>query len=90
MGGICRNSQWIKRSHDLVTIQVWSRCWLQIWFMMARSQNVIINDAVLREKAKQFGSELDVTDFQYSNGWLQRFKGRCGIQVICGEQCFCN
>jgi len=55
--------------------------------MMARSQNVVISDAVLREKAKQFGSELDVTDFQYSNGWLQRFKGRCGIasQVICGE-----
>ena len=60
---------------------------LQIWFTTARSQNVVITDAVLREKAKQFGSELGITDFQYSNGWLQRFKGRCGIasQVICGE-----
>lgn len=28
-----------------------------------------------------------MADFQYSNGWLQRFQGRCGIasQVICGE-----
>ena len=60
---------------------------LQIWFTTARSQNVVITDAVLREKAKQFGSELSITEFQYSNGWLQRFKGRCGIasQVICGE-----
>jgi len=43
---------------------------------------------VLREKAKQLGSELDITDFQYrySSGWLQRFNGRCGIasQLIAG------
>jgi len=60
---------------------------LQIWFTTARSQNVIITDAVWRDKAKQFGSELGITDFQYSNASLQHFKGRCGIasQVICGE-----
>jgi len=60
---------------------------LQFWFSSARSQNVVITDAVLREKAKQFGKDLAVENFQYSNGWLQRFKNRCGIssQVICGE-----
>ena len=60
---------------------------LQVWFASSRSQNVVITDAVLREKAKQFGADLGVTDFQYSNGWLQRFKSRCGIanQMICGE-----
>jgi len=60
---------------------------LQVWFASTRSQNVVITDAVLREKAKQFGGDLGITDFHYSNGWLQRFKGRCGIasQTICGE-----
>ena len=60
---------------------------LQLWFATARSQNAVITDAILREKAKQFGNELGITDFQYSNGWLQRFKLRCGIgcKKICGE-----
>jgi len=25
------------------------------------------------EKKPKFGSDLDMADFQYSNGWLQRF-----------------
>ena len=60
---------------------------IQVWFSSARSQNVVITDAILREKAKHFGSDLKIDDFQYSNGWLQRFKMRCGIssQMICGE-----
>jgi hypothetical protein len=28
---------------------------------------------MLKEKAKHFGDETGVTDFKYSNGWLQRF-----------------
>ena len=49
--------------------------------------NIVVTDAVLREKAKQFGAEFSIGDFRYSNGWLLRFKMRCGIigQVICGE-----
>ena len=60
---------------------------LQLWFATARSQNAVITDAVLREKAKQFGNELGITGFQYSNGWLQRFKTRYGIssKVMYGE-----
>ena len=38
-------------------------------------------------KAKRFGDELSITDFSYSNGWLQRFKQRHNISqhVLCGE-----
>ena len=60
---------------------------LQLWFSSTRAQNAVITDAVLREKAKQYGADLGITDFSYSNGWMQRFKVRAGIssQVICGE-----
>jgi len=59
----------------------------QLWISSARSQNVVVTDAILREKAKNYGCDLGIDDFQYSNGWLQRFKMRCGIssQMICGE-----
>jgi hypothetical protein len=42
---------------------------------------------MLKEKAKHFGDETGVTDFKYSNGWLQRFNARHGISshVISGE-----
>jgi hypothetical protein len=45
---------------------------LQIWFANARSQNVILTDAILREKAKKFGKEFGIieAEFKYSNGWL--------------------
>ena len=41
----------------------------------------------MKEKAKHFGDETGVTDFKYSNGWLQYFKARHGISshVISGE-----
>ena len=60
---------------------------LNMWFAKTRSQNAVITDAVLREKARQFGSELGIVDFQYSNGWLQHFKMRSGISSkrIIGE-----
>ena len=43
---------------------------LFMWFTNARAQNVILTDAILRFKAQQFGEELGVIDFAYSNGWL--------------------
>ena len=60
---------------------------LQLWFNTVRSQNAVVTDAILRDKAKTFGKQLNITDFQYSNGWLQRFKQQCGIavQTINGE-----
>ena len=60
---------------------------LYLWFANARSRNVPVTDEILKEKAKHFGDETGVTDFKYSNGWLQRFKARHGISshVILGE-----
>ena len=60
---------------------------LFLWFSNVRSKNVTVTDDILRAKAKEFGKELNVSDFAYSNGWLQRFKTRhsIGNHVISGE-----
>ena len=60
---------------------------LFLWFSDIRAKNAIVTDDILREKAKQFGVELNITDFSYSNGWLHRFKQRHGIanHVLSGE-----
>jgi hypothetical protein len=50
---------------------------LFLWFSDVRAQNACITDKMLIEKAKKFGSDLGIApDFQYSQGWLQRFKKR--------------
>lgn len=50
---------------------------LFMWFSDVRSQHVCVTDEMLIEKAKKFGGELNVdNDFQYSVGWLQKFKKR--------------
>lgn len=61
---------------------------LNLWFANARAKNIPITDEILREKAKHFGNETGVTDFQYSNGWLQRFKSRHGIACHVQFPCF--
>lgn len=60
---------------------------LWIWFCNKRALNVVLTDDILRVKAMDFGKELGVTDFAYSNGWLHRFKQRHDISshVLCGE-----
>ncbi|XP_055863545.1 uncharacterized protein LOC129922277 isoform X4 [Biomphalaria glabrata] len=52
---------------------------LQLWYADARMTNLEISDSVLKEKAKEIGSELGMDDLKlkYSNGWLHRFKNRC-------------
>ena len=41
-------------------------------------EKTIINDSLIKEKAKQFATELEIGDeaFTASNGWLQSFKSR--------------
>lgn len=39
-----------------------------------------ISDEMLISKAKDFGSLLDIKDFSYSSGWLDKFKKRHGIK----------
>ncbi|XP_061164992.1 tigger transposable element-derived protein 6-like [Saccostrea echinata] len=60
---------------------------LFMWFSNARAQNIPISVEILKTKAKQFGTEMGITGFSYSNGWLSRFKMRHGIssQIISGE-----
>ena len=41
------------------------------WFLSAREQNVPVNDIILKEKAVFFAKELNIKDFQASNGWSE-------------------
>lgn len=53
---------------------------LFLWFTSARAKNIPMSEDVLRTKAKYFGRELGVDEgFQYSHGWVDRFKKRFAI-----------
>lgn len=52
---------------------------LFLWFSSARAKNLPVSDEILRSKARFFGDSLQMDEFSYSNGWLQRFKTRYGI-----------
>ena len=58
-----------------------------LWFTSMRAKNVCITQDIMAKKVKEFGDQLGVTDFAYSNGWVTRFKRRYGIssRVISGE-----
>ena len=43
-----------------------------MWASDMRDKNDAVTADVLRTKAKRFGTELHITDFYYTNGWLQR------------------
>ena len=62
---------------------------LFLWFCQASSQNAVISEPILLEKAKYFGEHLNITEeeFKYSSGWLANFKKRYDIskRVIVGE-----
>ena len=47
---------------------------LWLWFSNKHAQNLVLTDEILRVKSMDFGKELGITDFAYSNGWLHRFK----------------
>lgn len=60
------------------------------WFVTQRSKNIPISGPLLQERARQIRQELGGTtadDFKASNGWLEKFRIRHGIQhkVISGE-----
>ncbi|XP_054708872.1 tigger transposable element-derived protein 6-like [Uloborus diversus] len=48
---------------------------LYTWIMQMTAKNATI----IREHAKIFGQQMNITDFEYSNGWLNRFKKRRGL-----------
>lgn len=60
------------------------------WFVVQRSKNIPISGPLLQERARQIRQQLggpNADDFKASNGWLEKFRIRHGIQhrIICGE-----
>lgn len=55
---------------------------LWTWIITARSSQptLCISDAMLLNKARKFGEELGITNFEYSTGWLCRFKKRHNLK----------
>lgn len=51
-----------------------------MWMCDMTSRNATLNDEMVIMKAKKLGQELGIQDFEYSSGWLTRFKKRKGIQ----------
>ena len=62
------------------------------WFLSAREQNVPVNGIILKDKAVFFAKELNIKDFQTSNGWLERWKTRNNIsfKTVAGEAKSCT
>ena len=62
------------------------------WFLSAREQNVPVNGIILKDKAVFFAKELNIKDFQASNGWLERWKTRNNIsfKTVAGEAKSCT
>ncbi|CAM4904757.1 unnamed protein product [Rotaria socialis] len=60
------------------------------WFVQQRSKNIPISGPLLQEQARQIRQQLggsNAGDFKASNGWLEKFRKRHGIQyrTINGE-----
>ena len=55
---------------------------LSKWEQFANDPKVdgTVSDLMLMEKAQQIGEKLGLTDFNYSRGWLQKFRTRHGIK----------
>ena len=47
---------------------------LMKWLLHLRSENIPINGLLLKEKACNFAKEVGVSNFQASNGWLEKWK----------------
>ncbi|XP_033729505.1 major centromere autoantigen B-like, partial [Pecten maximus] len=57
------------------------------WFSPARARNLPISGPLLQEKAMRFASDLGLTDYKASSGWLTSFKERnsIGFYKVSGE-----
>ena len=51
------------------------------WFTKVRAQNIPISEEILKTKVRQFGEQMGITAFSYSNDWLTSFNLRHGISV---------
>ena len=57
------------------------------FFKLCRSKNIPLSGPMLKQKALIIAKKLGMEEFAASNGWLDKFKDRYGIQfkVLCGE-----
>lgn len=57
------------------------------WIHVVRDKNIPLSGSMVKEKALFYAQSLGHSNFQASNGWLQKFKIRNSIceKVICGE-----
>jgi centromere protein B len=60
---------------------------LIVWFDGMCSANPPIKGVLLKEKAIRVATRLRTENFKGSNGWLDRFKKRHGLEYksVCGE-----
>ncbi|KRY01299.1 Tigger transposable element-derived protein 6 [Trichinella pseudospiralis] len=49
---------------------------IKMYYDEQAARNSIPTNAAIKKKALEFASQLDINDFQASNGWLHRFKIR--------------
>ena len=61
---------------------------LSDWFKRMRMNNLPISGIILKEKAISYARELQVEEFQASNGWFERWKNRFNVsfKTIAGEE----
>ncbi|XP_060875867.1 tigger transposable element-derived protein 6-like [Metopolophium dirhodum] len=60
---------------------------LMAWFTQSRQNDIPISGPILKEKSKLFATNLGITNFQASEGWLEKFKKRHDLtfKKVCGE-----
>ncbi|XP_050545073.1 jerky protein homolog-like [Daktulosphaira vitifoliae] len=69
---------------------------LYLWFLQERNRHTPISGEILKEKAKYFYKRIahkdQKDDFQASDGWLDKFKNRFGLRLLCmaGEKLSCD
>lgn len=75
-----------KSKHDNLNDLMWD------WFRQARDKAIPISGPILQSKALEFASQLDISDFKASNGWLEKFKSRHAIKAftVSGESAGVN
>ena len=57
------------------------------WFKNVRSNNILVNGIIIKEKALSLAKSLELTDFRASNGWLDKWKQRRNVtfKAVSGE-----
>ena len=58
------------------------------WFKNARSNNIPVNEIIIKEKALSLAKSLELTDFRASDGWLDKWKQRHNVtfKTVLGEE----